>query len=137
MGRNDCESFAGKTVSALIDYTSIVILPCSFFFLRLCFSKRNFLIVMHILNVFTRIWNYRKELLGVAKYSGLKSWFQNIFWHEFLDLYFQLFCPWIKNSFLLSLKNIFCFLLSSKNIFCFLLSHFRPIIPFCTTLWDY
>ena len=138
MGRNDCESFAGKTVSALIDYTSIVwYYLIAFFFLRLCFSKRNFLMVMHILNVFTRIWNYRKELLGVAKYSGLKSWSQNFFWCEFLNVYFQLFSPWIKNSFLLSVKNIFCFLLRLKIFFCFLLSHFRQIIPFHTTLWDH
>ena len=125
MGSIDCENFTGKTVSLLINYTSIVWYYLAAFFLLLCFSKQNFLMVMHTLNVFLRISNYRKELLGAAKYYGLNSWFQNIFWCKFLDVYSQLFSPRVKNSFLLSLKNIFCFLLS----------HFSSIIPFCTTLW--
>ena len=117
--RNYCESFTGKIFSLLI-----IMLPLSnitlYFFLRLCFSKLNFLMVMHTLNVFTRISYCRKELLGVAKYSGLTSWFQNVFWCAFLDVYFQLFSSWINSSFFLSLKNIFFgFLLSLKNIFAF------------------
>ena len=43
----------------------------------------------------------------IARSSKILPWFQNIFWCEFLDFYFQLSSPWIKNSFLLSLNDIF------------------------------
>ena len=120
IGRNVCESLTDKNVSLFINYTFIVWYYLVVFLFHLCFSKRKFLLVMYTLSLFTRISNYRKKMLGIAKYSVLKSWFQNIFWCEFLDIFFQLFSSWIKNSILLILKNIFCFLLSLKNMFWFL-----------------
>ena len=101
MGRSDCESFTGKVVSLWIHYTSI--LHCSFFSPSLFFKTKLSYGYAHIERIYKDIQLQERT----ARSSKILPWFQNIFWCEFLDFYFQLSSPWIKNSFLLSLKDIF------------------------------
>ena len=127
MGRNDCESFTGKIVSTLIDYTSIVWYYLVFFSPSLFFETKLSYGYAHI----ERIYKDIKLQNRIVKNSKI-FWFSQVMIPEYFLMripqrLLPIIFPWIKNSFLLSLKNIFCFLLS----------HFRPIIPFCTTLWDH
>ena len=135
--KNDKISDQVKMQSFHVDGTNLVLKKShSYYFqvqLQLLITEAKYwlchllkILVVDTLNAFTRISNYRKESLGVAKYSGLKSWFQNIFWCEFFDVYSQLFFPLTKNSF----YQVW------KTFFCFLVSNFRPIILFYTPLWN-
>ena len=70
MGRNDCESFTGKIVSTLINYTSVVWYYLVFFFSVFVFRNETFLCL------YTH-WTYLQGYQITEK-----NWSSKIFWSQ-------------------------------------------------------